>query len=164
MSSRPGLFVGLVVTLMTSGANAQLGPPQQTEAPGSAGKYTTQSAEAEIAGDNAKALSLADEAIKADAKDPWGYYNRGDALRSLHRTEDAVAAFRDAEAHFPASESWGKSVAIWGQANAFSQEGRCPEAAPIYERYAVFVEQVDSGAAAFARRFGTHCISRAFAK
>jgi tetratricopeptide (TPR) repeat protein len=164
MSSRNLFLVGLTLMLVVPAARAQLRPPQQTEAPGSASKYTTQSAEAQLAGDHAKALSLADEAMKADPKDPWGYYDRGNALRALHRTEEAVAAFRDAEERSPASDVWGKSVAIWGQANVYSQDGRCQEAAPLFERYAVLVEKVDTGAADLARQFSKHCISRPSAK
>ena len=91
---------------------------------------------------------------------PWGYYDRGDALMTSHRADEAVAAFREAERRFQESDIWGRSVAIWGQANVFGQEGRCQDAAPIYERYAVFVEKVDQGAGAFARQYGMHCTPR----
>jgi Flp pilus assembly protein TadD len=162
--SRSAVLIGLAMTFTTFGAVAQLRPPQQTKAPGPSSRYTTESATAEMAGDYARALELADRAIKSDAKDPWGYYDRGVALRGLRRTDEAVAAFRDAESHFGADDVWGKSVAIWGQANALSQEGRCPDAASLYERYAVFVEKIDTAAAALARQYGTHCTPRASVK
>lgn len=109
------------------------------------------SAGAEIGGDHARALVLADEAIRTDPRDGWGYYLRADALVSLNRLDAALASFRDAEQRFPDSDPWGKSVAIWGQGNAYEGLGRCADAAPIYERYAAFVERFDPEAAAYAR-------------
>jgi tetratricopeptide (TPR) repeat protein len=144
----------------SSEAHAQLRPPLQTEAPPPSSPLTTASVEAAGAGDFAKALSLADEAISKDAKDPWGYFNRGGALRALHRTDEAVSAFNDAEARMPAADLWGRSVAIWGQADALSRDGRCRDAAAVYERYAVTVEKVDRGAAALARQYAQHCTPR----
>ena len=144
----------------SSGARAQLRPLQQTTAPGSSNTYTTQSVQAEVAGDHAKGLSMAEEAIKADPKDPWGHYDRADALNATRETDQAVPAFRQAEQLFPENDIWGRSVAIWGQANAYNQAGRCQEAAPIYERYAVYVEKVDPEAAALARQYAIHCTPR----
>jgi len=152
----------LPLLLMAAGAwstNAwgQLRVPQQTVAPGPSQRFTTESVKTELAGDHAKAISLADEAIKADAKDPWGYYDRGDALGSLRQVDQAVASFREAEQRFSADDIWGQSIAIWGQANALRQVGKCQDAAPIYERYAALVEKVDSEAAAMARQFAKAC-------
>lgn len=147
----------IVVVGLNTNAWGQLQVPQQTAAPGPSQKFTSDSVRTELAGDHEKATSLADEAIKADARDPWAYYDRGDALGSLRKTDEAVASFRDAEQRFSASDIWGKSIAIWGQANALRQIGKCQEAAPIYERYAAFVEKVDSEAAAMARQFAKAC-------
>jgi tetratricopeptide (TPR) repeat protein len=91
-----------------------------------------------VAGDHEKALQLANEAIKADSKEPWGHYTRGDALGSLHRVDDAVEAFRQAEQRFSPADSWGRSVAIWAQANAFMQVGRFQEASATFERCIAF--------------------------
>ncbi len=158
-ATRGALLPTLLVIAAAWSANAwaQLQVPQQTVAPGPSQRFTTESVKTELAGDHETAVSLADEAIKADAKDPWGYYDRGDALGSLRRTDQAVAAFRDAELHFAADDLWGKSIAIWGQANALRQVGKCQDAAPTYERYAALVEKVDSEAAAIARQFAKAC-------
>jgi tetratricopeptide (TPR) repeat protein len=158
-----GLAFALVVSASPM-ARAQLHAPQQTQPPGPAAPLTTQSVEAQLAGDPSKALALAEEAIKADPRDPWGYYNRGSALQSLRRTDEAVASFRDAEQRFPEVNTWGRSVAIWGQANALAQAGRCADAVPLYERYAAFVERVDSAAAALARQYARSCNTQPPAK
>ena len=132
------------------------GGPQTTDS-----KLTTESVKADIAGDHEKALRLADEAIKADANDPWGYYNRGGALLSLKKVDEAVSAFHDAERRFPETDPWGKSVAIWGQANALAQAGRCQEAGTHYERFAVFVEKIDPSAAGQGRMVAKQCVTPA---
>jgi len=153
-------FAFVLLGFWSSGAKAQLQPLRQTAPPGPSNVLTTQSVQAEIAGDHTKGLTLAEQAIKADPKDPWGHYDRADALNALRETEQAVPAFREAEQLFPEKDVWGKSVAIWGQANAYNQAGRCQEAAPIYERYAAFVEKLDREAAALARQYAKHCTPR----
>jgi hypothetical protein len=153
-----------LVTAASAAAFAQLRPPLQTQPPPPSSALTTESVEAGLAGNDAKALALADEAIRKDAKDPWGYFNRGGALRALHRTDEAVSAFRDAEARMAADDLWGRSVAIWGQADALARDGRCQDATPVYERYAAAVESVDRAAADLARQYAKHCTSHAEAK
>jgi len=157
-------FALAVAAATSSIAHAQLRPPTQMQSPPRSSKLTTASVEAADGGDFAKALSLADQAIASNAKDPWGYFNRGGALRGLHRTDEAVSAFHDAESLMPADDLWGRSVAIWGQADALSRDGRCSDAAAVYERYAVTVEKADAGAAALARQYAQHCTPRAEAK
>jgi tetratricopeptide (TPR) repeat protein len=144
-----------------AGGSTELKPPTKGGGKPSDSKLATESVKADIAGDHEKALRLADDAIKADSTDPWGYYNRGDALVSLKKVDDAVAAFHDAERRFPETDPWGKSVAIWGQANAFAQAGRCQEASSHYERFALFVEQLDPSAAGQGRKVAKQCVSRA---
>jgi hypothetical protein len=161
MNGHRFLMLGIALAAATGGvAHAQLRPPTQMQSPPRSSKLTTASVEAADAGDFTKALSLADEAISSNAKDPWGYFNRGGALRGLHRTDEAVSAFHEAEARMPADDLWGRSVAIWGQADALSRDGRCSDAAAVYERYAVTVEKVDAGAAALARQYAQHCTPR----
>lgn len=140
-----------------SQAHAQLAPLKQSVAPSAADGLASQSIEAELTGNHEKALQLANDAIKADPKNPWGHYDGGDALESLKRIDDAVSAFRQAEQYFSDADVWGKSVAIWGQANVFRQLGRCQDAVPIYERYATFVEKLDPDAAALARTYEKSC-------
>ena len=155
-----GVLAGALTILAGPRSQAQLAPLKQTVAPGTADGLASQSVQAELAGDHPKALQLAEDAIKSDPRNPWGRYAKGDALGSLQRIDDAASAFREAEQHFSDAEMWGKSIAIWGQANAFFQVGRCQDASPLYERYASFVEKVDAEAAALARRFEKSCISR----
>lgn len=83
----------------------------------------------------------------------FDFYRRGDALLRERRYGDAVASYRQAEAQLPASNVWGRSIAIWGQANALAEAGRCDEAAPIYLRYAQYVQSSDPRAAAMGRSF-----------
>jgi len=150
-------LLSALTALVGARAHAQLAPPLQSVAPSGADKLASQSAAAQMAGDHEKALQLADEAIKADSKEPWGYYDRGDALASLHRLDDALAAFRQAAQRFSVADNWGKSVAIWGQANVLRQAGRCQDASPIFEQYASFVEKLDTDAATLARKSEKDC-------
>jgi tetratricopeptide (TPR) repeat protein len=158
-------LAALGATALVSGAavasSSELKPPTKGGPQSSDSKLTTESAKADIAGDHQKALGLADDAIKADPNDPWGYYARGDALNSLKKVDEAVAAFHDAERRFPETDPWGKSVAIWGQANGYAQAGRCQEAATHYERFAVYVEKLDPSAAGQGRKLAKQCVSRA---
>lgn len=146
-------FLGVLVVFAGSSTYAQLAPLKQSAPPSTADGLASRSVQTELAGDHEKALQLANDAIKADPNNPWGRYAGGDALGSLQRIDDAVSAFREAEDHFSDAEIWGKSIAIWGQANALRQVGRCPDAAPIYERYATFVEKLDKDAAGLARKY-----------
>jgi tetratricopeptide (TPR) repeat protein len=126
-----------------------------------ASELATQSARAEMTGDHSQALQLADEACKAEPTEPWAYYYRGDALASMGRIDDAVAAFQDAEKRFPDSDVWGKSVAAWGQANAFKQVGRCPEAVLQFEHYVALIQTVDKDSVVMARQAEKQCTPRA---
>ena len=141
-------------------ARAQLAPLQQTSAPTSSDLAACYAAKAEVMGNYPEALNLADKALSKDDKNPWATYDRADALGSLRRPDDAVGMFKQAEQRYAPAETWGKSIAIWGEANALSQVGRCEEAAPIFERYATFVESVDRAAAELARQYAKHCVPR----
>jgi tetratricopeptide (TPR) repeat protein len=150
-------LLGVFALLAGSSGYAQLAPLKQSVAPSTADDLASRSVQTELTGDHQKALQIADDAIKTDPSNPWGRYAKGDALGSLQRVDDAAAAFREAEQHFTDAEVWGKSIAIWGQANALRQVGRCQDASPIYERYASFVEKLDKDAAALARKFEKYC-------
>ena len=154
----------MVVFASGSVAVAQLRVPQQVSPPGRASELGERSVAAELGGNHDQALSLADQAIKADPNEAWGYYDRGVALKSLGQTDNAVAAFADAERRFPQSDLWGKSIAVWGQADALNRSGRCSEASSVYERYATLVEGVDAEAAALGHHFAKSCLSRQGAK
>jgi Flp pilus assembly protein TadD len=118
---------------------------------------SSQAASAQMSGDPRAALTLAERAIAADPRDPWGHYNRADALARLGRTDEAVAAFGAAEERYAASDVWGRSVAIYGSAHVLSQAGRCEEARREFVRYANFVRPHDPMAADLATSYATTC-------
>ena len=158
-----GMLVGGAAVGTTAGA--QLMPPHKVSDSSAsavrASELATRAAKAELVGDPADALKLADAAIKADPKDPWGYYDRADALAQLNRIDDAEASYRDAEKHFAdQGDSWGRSIAIYGEAHAMAEAGRCEQAQPLYERYAAYVETADARAADMARRYAKECVGR----
>jgi tetratricopeptide (TPR) repeat protein len=148
--------------MATGMAHAQLAPPQRavdSSSPRSS-ELSSQAAEALVRGKPADAVRLSDEAIADDARNPWAHYNRGAALTDLGRTNEAVAAFRVAQRSFSREDAWGKSIAMYGQANALAQAGRCAEARPFFEAYAAYVERVDGPAAGMARRYARECEPR----
>ena len=162
------LGIALAVAATTSSvAHAQLRPPTQMQSPPRSSKLTTASVEAADGGDFAKALSLADQAIASNAKDPWGYFNRGGALRGLHRDgRGRERVPRRGVAHAGGRFWWGKSGRDLGPGGRpLARDGRCSDAAAVYERYAVAVEKRrDAGAAALARQYAEHCTPRAATK
>jgi len=146
-------------------ARTQLAPPRTVTAHSvsalRASEQATRAAKAEIAGDPEDALKWAAAAIEANPNDPWGYYDRADALAELKRTDEAVSSFREAERRFAVEhEPWGKSIAIYGEAHALSEVGRCAEARSSYERYASYVEKADERSADLARRYSEECVGR----
>lgn len=158
MKSR-AMFIPVAALLVCSAASpvlAQLAPAPQRKAPTRAEKraasLATDSVNAELAGDHKRAFDLAAKVIAADPADAWGYYLRGDALVAMGRTQDAVTSFAASEGHFSPADPWGKSVAIWGEGNAYSEATHCDKASPEYQRYAAFVEHLDAAAAAAGRQ------------
>jgi len=120
-------------------------------------KLTSQAASAEIQGDPAAALDLAERAITADAQDPWARYDKATALYRLGRTDQALAAFSEAEERFAVSDVWARSIAIYGRAHALEQAGRCDEGRKELERYATFVRERDARSADLAVRYEADC-------
>jgi hypothetical protein len=110
------------------------------------------------AGDYPRALSAADAGLQLDANDPWGHYDRGCALRGLKRTDEAVAELRRAQVLFGDRDRWGRSVALWGEADAFREAGRCPEARRAFDSYASFVQGPDPASAELARQYASECV------
>lgn len=110
-------------------------------------------AEDQATGDYANALALADDSIRLNPSDGWAHYMRGDALASLHRFDEAVVSFKQAQRLFPADKQKEASIAIWGEANALKEAGRCDEASPVYLRYAAFVAPSDPNGASMAEEY-----------
>lgn len=147
--------------MATSAAGQLAAPnsiPKRDDRAWKAADLTTESAKAVMVGNSSEALRLADAAIQANSNDGWGYYDRAEALQALKRTDDAVTTYREAQRRFTNSnEEWGKSVAIYGEARAFADAGRCADARDAYERYATFVQASDSSSAQLARRYASSC-------
>jgi hypothetical protein len=148
--------------MMSAVANAQLAAPHQSVDPGStqSKQLSGRASEDLVRSNPADALRMADQAIAADTANPWGHYDRGAALTDLGRTDEAVASFQSAQQLFSTADAWGKSISMYGQANALAQAGRCAEATTAYEAYARYVEQADPSSAALARRYATNCVGR----
>jgi Flp pilus assembly protein TadD len=126
-----------------------------------AADLATRSVDAELSGDSQSSVALADQAIRANPRDPWPYYDKGMALARLGQTDAAVAALTAAEQHFSAGDRWGISIAKFGRAHTFAGAGRCDEARAAFEEYASFVEQDDRPSANRARHYATQCRPKA---
>jgi tetratricopeptide (TPR) repeat protein len=124
-----------------------------------AAKLTSRAASAEMAGDPQAALKLAEKAIAANPRDPWGYYDKGSALSRLGKTDDAMGAFSAAEERYALSDQWGRSVAIYGRAHALGEAKRCDEARREFSRYASFIRERDAKSAETAMRYASDCKS-----
>jgi Flp pilus assembly protein TadD len=157
-----GLMVG-VLAASVIGASARAEPlraPQNINAEPStprSAKLNSEAAKAEIAGDPQDSLKLATRGIVADPKDPWGYYDKATALARIGKTDEAVSAFSDAEQRFAPSDTWGRSVAIYGRAHALAQANRCEEARQDFSRYADLVRAKDAKSAELAVRYAADC-------
>lgn len=156
-----GLGVGLAVLSAQAVARAdELKAPQNVNAePGNrqSSRLTSRAADADIKGQPRQALDLANQAIRADPRNPWPYYNKGMALAELGETDAAIAALFAAEQRFAPTDRWARSVAIYGRAQAFNRAGRCVEAVQAFADYAQFVAKDDPGSAQMARRYAVNC-------
>ena len=160
MGWRQMLVVGVGLMSMRTARADELRAPQKANAETStkqSGALTTRAAVADMQGNPEQARELANQAIRANPRDPWPYYNKGMALAQLGETDGALAALFAAEQHFAQTDRWGRSVAIYGRAHALKMAGRCAEARPVYEEYAAFVGKDDPQGAAIARRYAADC-------
>jgi hypothetical protein len=152
----------LGVGLTAGVARAQLAPPLHSVDPGSprSSALSSESAEALVANKPAVALRMADQAIAADPQNPWSHYDRAAALSELGRVDEAVAQYDVAQRSFSTQDAWGKSISMYGKANALARAGRCAEAKTAFETYATYVERADPGSAGMARRYAADCTAR----
>lgn len=154
--------MGVLGLLVFTGAAAHgqgAAPPQNVGAepstPASA-ELSTRAAAADMAGNPQQAVALADQAIRADPKDPWPYYNKAMALARVGEVDGALAAFTAAEQHFVPTDRWGRSVAVFGRAHALAMAGRCAEAQQAFTEYAA-MNPDDPTAAALGQRYSADC-------
>jgi tetratricopeptide (TPR) repeat protein len=152
--------LGVVGLSLQTARAAELQAPQNVNAEPStpqSAALATRSAIADMEGNPQAALNLANQGIRADPRDPWPYYNKGMALAEMRETDASIAALYAAENHFAANDKWGRSLAKYGRAHAFTVAGRCAEAQRAFEEYATFVDKDDPLAAKMARRYAADC-------
>src|SRR6185312_435473 len=81
------------------------------------------SATAEMKGNPEDSLKLAEQAIRANPRDPWPHYDKGMALARVGELTGALAALLTAEQHFAPGDRWGRSVAVFGRAHILGEAG-----------------------------------------
>ena len=153
------LALGVVMAAAGAARADEIAAPKNVGAEPStpqSAELSSRSATAEMLGNPQYSLKLADDAIQADAKDPWPYYDKGVALARVGQIDGAVAAFTAAEQHFAPNDRWGKSVAVFGRAHALAQAGRCGEARQAFDQYAELIPD-DPGSVALAHRYANEC-------
>ena len=119
-------------------------------------ELATRAALAEMRGDPHESARLADQAIQANPKDPWPYYDKGMALARMGETDAAIAALDAAEQHFSIGDPWGRSIAVFGRAHVLAESGRCAEARPAFQEYITLVKS-EPDAVALAQRYSRDC-------
>src|SRR6188768_4326673 len=96
-----GILVwGLALMSAQTAQADELRAPQYVQAEPSTPQsmaLTTRAAVAAMNGNPEQARNLAAQAIRADPRDPWPYYNKGMALAQLGEIDAAIAALYAAE-------------------------------------------------------------------
>jgi tetratricopeptide (TPR) repeat protein len=110
------------------------------------------SAAAVASGDYAAALKL--EPAHGSA---WFEYNRAVALAGLHRTDEAVVAYRAAERSFGVDQPRERAISIYGRAHALAEAGRCDEARRAFGEYAALVRPSMPRDAEMAETYARAC-------
>src|SRR6185369_10832047 len=112
----------------SAGAGRKLEPLTWGSAPPEpSGRLTTEAARALMAGKPDQALERANDAIAATPRSPWAHYQKGSALAALGRWAEAVSAYDQALRWFGREDDWGRSVSMWGRAEALRESGHCDE-------------------------------------
>jgi tetratricopeptide (TPR) repeat protein len=118
---------------------------------------TTEADSALMAHDYTRVLAIT-EAPAAQPAAAWLDLDRAAASVALGRTDEAVEVYRRADRFFTAvADGSGRSQALWGQAHALDQAGRCDEAKQAYAEYARFVRPADPRAADMALTYSADC-------
>jgi tetratricopeptide (TPR) repeat protein len=107
----------------------------------------------------------------------WLDYDRASALVGLGRTDEAIEAFRRAEARFvqddagraagdgtaaslhASADRLGHAVSLWGRGRALYLAGRCADARVVFDAYADFVRLSDPLGAEMAAAYSAGCRS-----
>jgi tetratricopeptide (TPR) repeat protein len=153
------LGVGVLMFEPVAGATELRAPQNVHGAPGSpqSAELATRAAVAQMKGHPEEALALAEQGIKADANDPWPYYNKAMALAELGQVDAAAAAFVEAERRFLSGDLWGKSIALYGRGHAYAQAGRCSDAQKAFDAYVRLVGGYQPDSADMIRRYEDEC-------
>ncbi len=155
-----GLVALGVLTLGGTGHAAELRAPQNVNgAPGTpqSAELATRAAVAQMHGQPAEALALAQQGIRADQNDPWPYYDEATALSELGQVDAAAAAFVESERRFPPGDVWGRSVALYGRGHAYAQAGRCADAQKAFDAYTNLVDGYDAKSVELVHRYVDDC-------
>ena len=87
-------------------------------------------------------------------------YEHAMDLAGSGQIASSLVSFQEAERRFGDKDPWGKSIAIYGRANALERVGRCDEASAAYSEYATFVRTSDPGSADMALSYAAGCKER----
>lgn len=151
--------VGLAHAKVEELRRVNLSTPERVQAQ----RLTTQAVTALASADYARALTLADQAIATFSEDGWAYYDRAAALAGLGRLEEAQSSYREADRRFAKDgDDYGRSVAMYGEAIALSNAGRCADAQPRFDAYSQFMaSHGEPQAAELGRQYARGCVTPA---
>jgi tetratricopeptide (TPR) repeat protein len=108
-------------------------------------------------GDYQRVLTLTEQGLAQVPNDAWLLYDRGAALASLNRLDEAVAVLQRAQATFKADEPWGRALASYRRGLALARLGRCGEANLAIAQYASLMRQMNHEVAADAQSSVAQC-------
>ena len=108
-------------------------------------------------GEYQRVLALTEQGLAAAPNDAWLLYDRGAALASLNRLDEAVTALERAEATFRADEPWGRALASYRRGLALARLGRCSEANVAIAHYATIMRELNRDVAVDAQRGVAQC-------
>ena len=108
-------------------------------------------------GDYQKVMALSEQGLVADSNNAWLLYDRGAAMASLGRLDEAVTTLARAQAAFPADQPWGRALASYRRGLALARLGRCNEAQVALAKYTTLMKQLDRDVAAEAQRDVGEC-------
>jgi tetratricopeptide (TPR) repeat protein len=108
-------------------------------------------------GDYEKVMTLSAQGLAANPNDAWLLYDRGAAMASLGRLDEAVTTLARAEATFRADQPWGRALASYRRGLALARLGRCADAQIALANYTTLMKQLNEDVAAEAQRGVAEC-------